>query len=262
MNYDKIIDTTIRKMAMYEQMQGKAEYLPVGPRNKDRRAMLDSHISKGRLRDSPLLAKGFEAVKSLEAQIRRTKLQGLPSSELRRWERAQISRMIGTVESAKAQRMKAVMQQLDKLQKDFQEQRADRSVNSNLKRLTTIEETKLRHAFTDEAEATGLLAAMSRDGIYEEIESMVLGATGKRAHAKMLELHKSMPPHAANPDSVSALQELEILSALKVGEIPYKLKDKQNILQNVVQRVNVCDLISQTTPRVEDLTPIPETATN
>ena len=106
MDYDSIIDTTIRKLAMHEQLEGKGNYLPSGKRDPNRRAMLDNHLAKGRLRDSPLLAKGYETVKSTERQIRRTKLSGLPPIELRKYQAAQISTMISSVENSKMQKGK------------------------------------------------------------------------------------------------------------------------------------------------------------
>ena len=145
------------------------------------------------------------------------------------------------------------MRKLDKLQIEYQKQKEDRSVNSNLKRLAMIEETKLANAFTSESESMLQLSRM-REGIYDEIEALVLGSKSQRTHTKVQELMRELPPYVATVDGISALQELEMLSSLKAGELPYFISGSPT-----PQRVNVCDLYgAETTPKVEDL-PVPLT---
>ena len=248
MNFFNLEDRAIKRMAHHECVkEGKADYFLPNRPSENKRTMIEQHRKAGRLQENELLTAALGAVTAAEAKVRKVKLSGLSGSEIRNFKGTTVSAMIKQIEDRKMKRLKSLLEKVHEMCTAYERKAADRSYPDALKRLGKLEEMKLTHSFTDEAKAMATMAKMERVG-YDELEALVLGSKGERAHGRMLSLKESVPPYLADQNGIAIVKEIRELTELQPGELFYQLKGT-----DVHQRVNISDLLTDLTPTLADI---------
>ena len=248
MTFFVLEDQAVRRLAHHLTVQeGKASYVLSGRPSESKRTMLEGHKRAGRLASNELLDAALQAIGAAESKVRKVKLSGLSGAEIRKFQSSTISVMVKSIEDRKAQQLKKSLEKVHERRRSYEEKSKDRSYPDSLKRLGRLEELKLIHTFTDEAKAMAKFAKMERVG-YDELEALVLGSKGERAHGRMLSLKESVPPYLADQNGIAIVKEIRELTELQPGELFYQLKGT-----DVHQRVNISDLLTDLTPTLADI---------
>ncbi|MBN1775271.1 MAG: hypothetical protein JW817_02265 [Clostridiales bacterium] len=240
MNYEEVIDTVVKRLALHEQViDGDSEYLDTG-RHQNRRDVFEQHVKAERVVSTPEIRAMLDDVRGAETRIRRCKLTGLSKSEILKFEKSAARDLIIGVETRKWKRLGAIVHELDAMQ-------TKPAVRPVAEQALELERLKLKHAFTDESEAMVALAHAEEHG-YSESELLVLGSKGRRAFKRAQEVREALPPWVATTKGVGLLCEAQRLAESRPGTLEYHFKDS-----TVPNRIHVLDLVSELSPTVADL---------
>ena len=249
MRFKEIEESILRKLTNHSRViEGGSDYFTPMKPDANKKAMLESHRKAGRLNGNGLLDFAIGKVKEVEGRIRRTKLTGLSGSEVRKFQKSAISALVKAVEDRKSKRLREKYGEMVERERAYAEKGKNRSYQDSMKRHGRLDELKLQHTFTDESKAVATLGGMEKRG-YDEIEVLILGSKGERAHNRAAELRETLPPFLSDDAGVQLLGEIKELVELRAGEISYSLKN----FPNVQQKVNIADLMTDLVPRIEDI---------
>lgn len=249
MNFSDLESEGIERIGRHlGHVGGKAAYFPIVPADPGRGATLRQHLKAGRVANSPLLQEAQKIADKTALEIRKLRKRAgdLTPEQRREYELKINSNAIQAMEGVVTKQIESLLNDFDTRRKEYEANKTNRDYTKTTNALLTLEELKLRHAFTDETQATVLLGRMAKSG-YSEHEALLLASKGKQAYTKMKELFTELPPYLADENGITKLNEVKALLALQPGQLPYHFKTEDGTV-NVENKIHVMDLIEQTAP--------------
>lgn len=244
MKFTDLQHEIVKRMARHSTVvDDDAVYAMIGNRNPQGDE-IRQHVESERITNSPGLVAALSDVEAAEAKIRQTKLSGLSTPEIRKFEQSVFSGLIRGVEDRRVKRLRELANTADERRKKAA---IEMPLGEVARQSLALEESKLRHTRTTESTAMTALSGCEKRG-YSRADLLVLGSISDRTNAKATEVRAAIPEHLADETGVKLLGELEHLVNQKPGEIAYFFKGS-----DALQAVHVGDLLSDTAPTVEDL---------
>ena len=240
MIFSELEDQAIKRLARHMSvLDGKSSYTFHGPR-QDMRATVEAHLKAKRIIDSPELEAALGSVRGAEARIRKLKLSGLSSKEVRDFERSIFSELTKAVEDRKHKRIMKLANEID-------ERRKKVDTENPTARLLQLEEAKLRFSKIGEKQALSMLNRFERYG-YSREALLVLGSISSKTAERANLVRGTIPEFMADQQGVEMLRELEHLVSSKIGHVEYHFAGS-----DAVQSIHVADLLSETAPSLQDI---------
>ena len=240
MNFLEIEDQTIKRLSRHMTVaEGKSDYSYHGPR-KNMRKTIEQHIAAKRIVDSPELTAAMAEVRKAESRIRKLKLSGLSSIEVRNFEKSVFSELIKAVESRKHKRIMTLANEIDA-------RRKKENTENPTARLLKLEEAKLQYSKLGEKNALTRIAGFERSG-YSREDLLVLGSISNRTYERAQQVREMLPEYLADEEGVSMLKELEHLVNTKIGHVDYHFSGS-----SVVSSIHIADLLSEVEPSLHDV---------
>ncbi len=239
MRMDKIIEKIGLHERTVESLIEKG--FPTEKPDPDMRGFIDFYEKhdKFEINKSKMLLDLLPQIEATERTIR--KIRSTPATGVQKKEliERETQRLIAKTESVKSEAVKKLLSKLTALEKEYQKPTA-------YERLAEMEEAKLKYAFADDVTIFTRLEKLNKYG-YREAELLVLGSINKKAKKRADEIREDIPPQYANETGLKIFNELETITNLPVGYLPYSVIGTEQM-----NSVGISALITNTEIQISD----------
>ena len=231
--FEEIFETLMRKDTDFERRKDSGDFniRPVNGNKSNSLDLIRSLQKNDNLGDPEFMKDILFHVDQLQASIKIASGKGLPGFRMNGFKKKAVSNFIAKIEAQKAKTRSGLLDRLSKIG-----EQAKRGGDA-IKELLELEKIKLSTKFMPEEKALAEMARMEREG-YSPSRLLAMSAINEKTHVRAVQVRQILPEQFSSPEAISIIKRMEEQADLGVGQIGYKIKNKD--FQNVV---NVSDLI-------------------